>query len=274
MMGVMGAKFVALRIQAVASMKSMTLSVRGAIDTIRLNFMYARTSAGVFGASLVTLRTVAVTSMRAIATAAKGLMLSMGPVGLAILGVTAALESFISSSMMAEQRASEYKETLDQLTGAATRATVEMTALNLSMTTFGFGPFTQSIEEMGAQFGITLTDMVTAIHGTSAEYDMFIAKIRAREGMPGAADTIIDELNAERMAIETSMAALDAETRSKEIAATVTDNAALAVSGLTDANIRAYAAAQTMTDAQKTANTAFESGITAVEEVFGSADHD
>ena len=87
-------------------------------DTVRLSFMIAGVSLKAFALGAKTLAVSFVASMRALGAAAKGMMASLGPVGLALVGVTVAMEVFMGAGEDTTHIVDALKESVDETTGA------------------------------------------------------------------------------------------------------------------------------------------------------------
>jgi hypothetical protein len=100
---------------------------------------------------------VAIVGMRSAAIAAKGLMASLGPVGLAIIGASVAFEILGNKSADAERIVSDLKQTVDETTGAFTELTAAAISKELRSQ---FSP-----EDIAAleQYGISVASMTQAL---------------------------------------------------------------------------------------------------------------
>jgi len=139
------------------AMTRMALAARGTMDTIRLQFMLGGVSIKTFGALAKTAGATAVAAFRTIGLAAKTLMASLGPIGLAIAGVSVAMGVMMSRSAEAEAKIDSLRETVDETTGAFTDLTASMIAEKL---TLDLDPVSIIALERA---GITVADMTVAI---------------------------------------------------------------------------------------------------------------
>lgn len=98
-------------------------------------------------------------AVQAVGTAMRAAFLS-NPVGIALAGLTAALATFAIKQQEARQRVDEYKESLDQVTGAVTQQTREVAYNNLVQS---------GAIDKAKELGISLRDLVTAAIDPSSD---------------------------------------------------------------------------------------------------------
>jgi len=101
-----------------ASFFRMSASIKLSLATIRANIVTTGFSFKTFGILAKTMGVSVAASFRAIGGAAKGLMASIGPVGLAIVAATVAFEYFSGKSAKQEELIGSLKTSVDELTGA------------------------------------------------------------------------------------------------------------------------------------------------------------
>ena len=121
-----------------------------------------------------------VAAFRMAGVAAKGLLASLGPVGIALAVAAVAFEVFAGKSAHAEAMVSELKDTVDETTGAFTEMSAAMVASQIR------SDLSQDTIDHLARLGITVTDMTAAIlEGGEAAAVMeqrLISLIQAGEG--------------------------------------------------------------------------------------------
>lgn len=208
----------ALLLLRTAMMQTFIRSMNTARNNTVIAFATMRTSAQTMSASIRA-------SFIAMGTAIKGFMASLGPVGFALIGLAVAFEVFSSNSAAAEQRADEYAEALDELSGAATAASESMVIFNLMQKELGgfLGINTKSVQELGNQAGISLQEMADAVQGTATDFDAMKQRIadaaRAQKISTSEARQLTDALEEERAAVETARLEIERKTASERIAA-------------------------------------------------------
>lgn len=207
---------------------SMRASVITFTNTLKVEMIKARTQMGALVAAARTTALGVAGAFRTMAGAVKGFMASLGPVGWALIAVTVAFEAFSSRSAEAEERAMAYKDALDQVTGAATRASTEMTIFNLMQKEVGglYGIGARSFEDLATKANLSMADISAALHGTTAEYDAFIIRMQeaAEQGSINWAEySLLNEaLHEERSALEGARVELENKNRAEAEAAAAT----------------------------------------------------
>ena len=192
----------------VTSFATMRTSVITFSNTVKVEMIKARTQMGALVAAARTTALGVAGAFRAIGVAAKGLLTSIGPIGWALIGLSVAFEVFSSNSAAAEQRADEYAEALDELSGAATAASESMVIFNLMQKELGgfLGINTKSVQELGNKAGISLQEMADAVQGTATDFDAMVQQIadaaRAQKISTSEARQLTDALEEERAAVE------------------------------------------------------------------------
>ena len=131
-------------------------SAIGTMDTVRLHFMLGGVSLKTFATLAQTAGAKVVAAFRIMGGAARGFMASLGPVGIALIGFTVAMEVFMSRSADTQARVDELKTTVDELTGSFTEASAASVAA-----TFRSQISQEDIDRM-ADFGITIQGMTAA----------------------------------------------------------------------------------------------------------------
>lgn len=115
-----------LRTSFAGTWLSMKTTVSAAVLQIKASMIVAQTQAGALAAGVRTAGVIAITSLRGIAVAAKGLLTSMGPIGIAITAATIAMGFFMNRSEDLSGIVSELKGTVDETTGAFTDLSAAM----------------------------------------------------------------------------------------------------------------------------------------------------
>ena len=168
--GVMGSRTISVSFATVAN--TMRLAAAGIIvslTNVRTGLELAKLSAAKFAAGFRA-------AMLAAGTAVKGLLLSIGPIGWAIMAVGAAFEIFSGQSGAATARIEEMSAGLDELTGKlneAGEASIKAQILK-----------DISLEDLKIldQYGLGIDEMTAAIAGGAATQGAFIDKVNENSG--------------------------------------------------------------------------------------------
>jgi TP901 family phage tail tape measure protein len=150
---------------------SMSAGVNAAVIQIKVAMIAAQTQMGALGAGAKAAGLLAVASFKAIGIAAKGLLVSLGPVGLGLVAVTTIY------TLMAG-RADETKQTIDSLTEALKQQgdQGQETAKQLIMDEL-FNTQRQAIEK----YGLSYEDLVAAVQNGEDGLAAFRNQLLANE---------------------------------------------------------------------------------------------
>lgn len=147
------------------------------------------TSAASIGASMVSARiaiemmqltarkvsTVVVASFRAIGVAAKGLMTSLGPIGWALIGASAAFEFFSGRAAAADAIVTQLADSVDEATGKFTDLSAEIIGNQFRM------DLSSEDQQMLQRLGISVSDATLAIMQGGEAVEAFQARIDAAQ---------------------------------------------------------------------------------------------
>ena len=182
--------FVAMKARAVVmatGIQTAFFNVRVAAYLMSTNIKAATagatTSMGALAAGSRVMAAGVITAFRTIGAAAKGLIASFGPIGLAFVGITIAIEAFMGRSSDMRAELGELKDTVDKTTGSFTELTEAMVReelrLNLS---------DEDLREL-EEYGITFQELVDAVVGGPKEFQHFrreVERVHDEVGNPWA----------------------------------------------------------------------------------------
>lgn len=239
-LGALSAAFIATKTKAMGAMRTMALSVRGSMDTIRLTMWQARASMGLMGATAKTTAVTVGAAFRGMGNAVKGFLAALGPVGLAIAGATFAFEAFGASSRATEEIVGELRDEVDLTRQSLTQMGAEIVAIKLHE---AFGPENIAALE---KYGISMAELVDGVvTGGQAFDDVRARMVEFRNSdwwythRMGASD-LIAQLDITNNAVRQTIELGNAAAESREIAA---DRAATAEANMTSATVAAAIAA-------------------------------
>ena len=178
----------------------------------------------------------AVFAFRAVGTAAKGMIASLGPVGIALVGATVAMEIFMGKSADTQAIVDELKDTVDETTGAFTELSTAMLAQKLAE---GF-----SAEELAAlnDMGLGVDDLTTALLEGGDAVDAIGERFNAAIGPTGRFANLLNSQPPTIVEMERRFGGL-AQASAEATKQTVSDAEARAAANQVQAQ-RDYAAAQ------------------------------
>ena len=266
-----------LKLKAIQTLRAGFLALRGELAASRAAMKQTQTSIGMLGTAATTAKVAVVGSFKAIGAAAKGLLASLGPIGLAMLAVGAAVEIFIGRAAATEHHLSNLRDEIDLTTGKMTEAAKIVIASELRHN------ISQEDLAMMENYGISISGFIAALEQGGPALDAYREKITAMQEAQKAGGGIGDTgfLNVSTVnSINTIVGTLDgmigqyenAKVAAQDAADSQVD-AAMAVSdaqrGLA-ADHRALAqekraADAAMTASQKSLDKALDSGVKAVE---------
>ena len=171
-----------LRLQArfVSAFTSIKATLFAFTIQIKEAMIVARTQMGALALGAKAAGIIVVTSLRSIGVALKGMLVSFGPIGLALIGLTVAFEVFSNRSQEATERLDEFKNAMSQIGDAATVAALELVirdiqALNtvLSFTNARTGQ--QLLDELG----MSVADVAIKTIGAEDEFNALVDTLDA-----------------------------------------------------------------------------------------------
>jgi predicted nucleic acid-binding Zn-ribbon protein len=178
---------VMMKMRAVGALRLAFAQLRGEMAMTRASIKQTQTSMGMMGTAATMAKTTVVASFRAIGTAAKGLLASMGPIGLAMVAIGAAFEIFVGQAAGAQHHISNLRDEIDLLTGEMTEAGKVFVATELR--------HNLSPEDLAMldSYGLGISDLMTAMEQGGPAMDAYkqrMADMRLEaEGMGGLFDT-------------------------------------------------------------------------------------
>lgn len=178
---------VMMKMRAVGALRLAFAQLRGEMAMTRASIKQTQTSMGMMGTAATMAKTTVVASFRAIGTAAKGLLASMGPIGLAMVAIGAAFEIFVGQAAGAQHHISNLRDEINLLTGEMTEAGKVFVATELR--------HNLSPEDLAMldSYGLGISDLMVAMEQGGPAMDAYkqrMADMRLEaEGMGGLFDT-------------------------------------------------------------------------------------
>jgi len=266
-----------LKLRAIQTLRAGFLALRGELAASRAAMKQTQTSIGMLGTAATTAKVAVVGSFKAIGAAAKGLLASLGPIGLAMLAVGAAVEIFIGRAAATEHHLSNLRDEIDLTTGKMTEAAKVFIASELRHN------ISQEDLAMMENYGISISGFIAALEQGGPALDAYREKITAMQEAQraggGVGDTgflnvgTVNSINTIVGTLDGMIAQYDNAKVAAQDAADSQVDAAMAVSdaqrGLA-ADHRALAqekraADAAMTASQRSLDKALDSGVRAVE---------
>jgi TP901 family phage tail tape measure protein len=266
-----------LKTRAIGAMRAAFMGLRGELAASRAAMKQTQTSIGMLGTAANTAKIAVVGSFKAIGAAAKGLLASLGPIGLAMLAIGGALEIFIGRAAATEHHLSNLRDEIDLTTGKMTQAAKVFIASELRHN------ISQEDLAMMENYGISISGFIAALEQGGPALDAYRDKItamqeaqKASEGLDGKGFLNVGTVNSINAIVGTLDGMIEQYDNAKVAAQDAADSqvdAALAVSdaqrGLA-ADHRALAqekraADRAMTDSQRSLDRALDAGVEAVE---------
>jgi TP901 family phage tail tape measure protein len=176
-----------MKMRAVGALRLAFAQLRGEMAMTRASMKQTQTSMGMMGTAANLAKTTVVASFRAIGTAAKGLLASMGPIGLAMVAIGAAFEIFVGQAAGAQHHISNLRDEINLLTGEMTEAGKVFVATELR--------HNLSPEDLAMldSYGLGISDLMVAMEQGGPALDAYrqrMADMRLEaEGMGGLFDT-------------------------------------------------------------------------------------
>jgi TP901 family phage tail tape measure protein len=219
MFGTMSLAFTAARTKIMGALASLRASFKAFEVSVKTAMISARTQMGALAAAARVTGVAIGTAFRAAGAAVKGFMASLGPVGLAIIGISVAYEVLAGRSADAEARVDALTEALSRQGDEAKAAAAEIVAGALLANEWGrflwIENNVQDFEHLAEIAGLSMAEVVTAVIAGGQQLEGVIASFTAA-GEAG----LIDPLRAaEAISLIQAEAAnyVDA-TKAKEIA--------------------------------------------------------
>lgn len=171
-----------LRTSFVTTWASMKASVSAAVMQIKASMIATQTQAGALAAGVRTAGTIAITSFKGMAVAAKGLLISLGPIGLGLLAVTAVYDVMSGGASKAAGSVDSLTEALKQQGEAGKKAAAELLADQL---------YEKNRFQLEA-LGLSYEETVAAITGGADAMAAFTAKVEAQRVAMGESTAVSD----------------------------------------------------------------------------------
>ena len=266
-----------LKMKAVGAMRLAFAQLRGELAVSRASIKQTQTSIGMLGTAANQAKVTVVASFKAIGIAAKGLLSSLGPIGIAMVAVGAAFEIFIGQAAGAQHHIANLRDEIDLTTGKMTEAAKIFIASELRTN------ISQEDLAMMESYGISISGFIAALEQGGPALDAYREKITAMQEAQKAGGGIGDTgfLNVGTVnSINTIVENLDgmigyygqAKSAAQDAAQAQVD-AAVAASDAQRAQSENYrraaqeqrAAYDSMTDKQETYSKAVEEGIEAID---------
>ena len=156
-----------------AALASMKMSVIGTVDTIRLSFMLAGVSLKTLGLAFAQFARTAGMAIKAVGASMKALMTSLGPVGIALIALTAPLEIFMGNAAGTQNAVSNLRGEIDATTGSLTKMGREFIATELRTN------ISTDDLAMLESYGISISGYIDALESGGPALDEYMAKIDA-----------------------------------------------------------------------------------------------
>ena len=271
-----------LKLKAVQTLRAAFLALRGELAASRAAMKQTQTSIGMLGTAATTAKVAVVGSFKAIGAAAKGLLASLGPIGLAMLAVGAAVEIFIGKAAGTEHHLSNLRDEIDLTTGKMSEAAKVFIASELR---HNIG---QEDIAMMENYGISISGFIAALEQGGPALDGYRDKIvamqQAQSEMGGAFDTgfgNVGTVNSINTIVETldgmigyydqaKLAAQDVATSQVDAAIAASDAARGQASTYRGLAQEKRAADAAMTESQRTLDAALNAGVNAVNALSGA----
>ena len=193
MFGVMAAGATTLRTKVTTAFVGMRASVTGFVTTLKTQFAIARVSWGTLAASAKVAAVGIKAAFLSMASAVKGFMVSLGPVGWAIIGVSVAYEVLSGRSAEAEARVAALTDALSQQGEAAQRAAAEVVAGALLANEWGRFMWiennVQDFEQLADIAGVSMAEVVSAVMAGGEQLEAVIASF-TEAGATGLIDPL------------------------------------------------------------------------------------
>lgn len=175
-----------LKLKAIQTLRAGFLALRGELAASRAAMKQTQTSIGMLGTAATTAKVAVVGSFKAIGAAAKGLLASLGPIGLAMLAVGAAVEIFIGRAAATEHHLSNLRDEIDLTTGKMTEAAKIFIASELRHN------ISQEDLAMMENYGISISGFIAALEQGGPALDAYREKITAMQEAQKAGGGIND----------------------------------------------------------------------------------
>jgi TP901 family phage tail tape measure protein len=176
-----------LKMKAIGAMRLAFAQLRGEMAATRASMKQTQTSIGMLGTAANQARVTVVASFKAIGIAAKGLLASLGPIGLAMIAVGAAFEIFVGKAAGTEHHLANLRDEIDLTTGKMTEAAKIFIASELRHN------ISQEDLAMMENYGISISGFIAALEQGGPALDAYrdkFAQMRLEaEGSGGLFDT-------------------------------------------------------------------------------------
>lgn len=255
-----------LKMKAFQALRTAFANVRTDMARTRTSVAQTRASFGLLGTSAKYAQLTVISSFKAIGTAAKGLVASFGPIGLALVGVTVILDTFMGRAAAMNDIIESLRDEVDLTEQALTRAGEKLAAQKI------FELISPEDRAALEAYGISMAEVLEAvINGGPAmeELQDKLAGFRDLEANPFGrmgADNIRQDIELVREGVVGSIESANSLAEANANAALRTSDAARSMKGAyREAAAAKREADRNMTDSQRAVDAALEAGIEAVE---------
>jgi ABC-type phosphate transport system auxiliary subunit len=174
---------VMLKMKAIGAMRLAFAQLRGEMAATRASMKQTQTSIGMLGTAANQAKVTVVASFKAIGIAAKGLLGSLGPIGIAMIAVGAAFEIFVGQAAGAQHHIANLRDEIDLTTGKMTEAAKIFIASELRTN------ISQEDLAMMENYGISISGFIAALEqggpALDAYRDKFAQMQQAQSEMGG-----------------------------------------------------------------------------------------
>lgn len=162
-----------MKMKAFQTLRNSFMKVRAEMALTRTSMKQTQASMGLMATTAKVVSGAVVGSFRAIATAAKGLLASLGPIGIALLAVGGAIEIFMGRAAAAQHHIENLRDEIDLTTGAMTQAGRVFMATELRHN------ISQEDLDMMAGYGVTIEGFISALEQGGPALDEYRSRIDA-----------------------------------------------------------------------------------------------
>jgi TP901 family phage tail tape measure protein len=266
-----------LKMRAVGALRLAFAQLRGEMAATRASLKQTQSSIGMIATAANTAKVTVVASFKAIGVAAKGLLASLGPIGLAMIAVGAAFEIFVGKAAGTEHHLANLRDEIDLTTGKMSEAAKIFIASELRHN------ISQEDLAMLDNYGISISGFIAALEQGGPALDAYREKITAmQEAQKATGGFVVDgflnvgTVNSINTIVENLDGMIDqygnAKLAAADLAAAQVDGAVAAADAQRGLMATHRAAAQekraadkSMTDSQKALDAALNAGVEAVE---------
>jgi hypothetical protein len=179
---IFGLSWASLRTGFTTGTKTMMVSLKAFEIRIKTAMIKAKTQVGALAAAAKVMSAGVAASFRAMAVAVKGFLLSLGPIGLALIAVTVAFEVLAGKSADTQAKVEALRDTIDETTGAFTELSKQTIMADLRK------QFSAEDQQRLRDMGLSVEEMADAIVKGGPAIDAMAQKFND-------AITPVDQLN-------------------------------------------------------------------------------